>query len=133
MCALLFLVILRVPGWTGREGCLSICTDSAFCQFCPMLASSSAARKMSSEQTIYHRVNEKQCCGMALELSVEASWLGNVGKLPPLWPHAHISALNCTLFPDACIFRVRTNADNTILEPKVFVTLEVLLRTYGQC
>lgn len=85
-CALLFLVTLGVPGRTGCEGGLSTHTDSAFCQFCPVLASNSPIRKLFSEQTIAHRVNERQGCGLALEVLPEASWLGNVGKLPPLWP-----------------------------------------------
>lgn len=96
-CASLFLVILSVPGQIGCEGGLSTHTDSAFCQFCPMPPSNSATRKLFSEQTIAHRGNERQCCGLALDVSTEASWLGNVGKLPPLWLYAH--SLQCIVLP----------------------------------
>lgn len=84
-CALSFLVIFCVPGWTTCKGGH---THSAFWHFCPMLASVSATRKLFSEQTITHSVNERQCCGLALGLSTEASWLESVGKLPPVWPFA---------------------------------------------
>lgn len=61
------------------------------------LASNSAARKLLFEQNIAHRENERLCCGLALEMSFEYSWLGNIEKLPLLWPYDHCQ--HCTALP----------------------------------
>lgn len=95
--ASLFAVVLCVAGWTGCEEGLPTHIDIAFYWFCPTLASSRATGKVYSEQTITHRVNERQPCGLARGVSVEDSWLGNVGKLPSLWTYAH--SLHCVVLP----------------------------------